>query len=141
LFVLANVYRESIWLRGLPLLSFALFVLFGLLLVGGVRSFELLLDLPPLQWRRRARRADALKGRLWATLDDLARGELRQVCLFPCPGCDGNAAWPTDRIRYRCRDVEFEVRGPYVWIASASDADEHPGHGEDPFVEQGRVLH
>lgn len=141
LFVLANVYRESTWLRGLPVLSFALFALFGLLLVEGVRSFELLLDLPPLQWRRRARRADALKGRVWADIDDPARRGMGLVCLFPCPGCNVDAAWPTDRIRYRCRDVEFEVRGDDVWIASAASADEPLGRRKDPCLGQGRVIH
>jgi len=65
------------------------------------------LDLPPLSWRVHAL---------------FVPGASLRATGFRCPGCGRDASSPTDRTRYRCRSVEFEVRGARIWFVPSEFA-------------------
>ncbi|MDB4990761.1 MAG: hypothetical protein JWN04_5939 [Myxococcaceae bacterium] len=77
------------------------------------------LNLPPYAWRLQARHVciSLSAPRRVVHGDDVELVADDSELLFRCPGCGCDSAWPSDRTRYRCRRVEYEVRGMSLWFA------------------------
>jgi len=91
------------------------------LLGWGMASFEGSVDLPPLKWRKRAKRSDVAGRRRWKSFYNAERGDDDGTFRFRCPGCEAETDWPSEAVKYRCRAVEYEVRGGDLWLAAAVD--------------------
>lgn len=91
------------------------------LLTWGVGSADRI-DLPPLKWRKRAQRSDVSSRRRWKSFYNAERGDDDGAFRFRCPGCETETDWPSEAVKYRCRAVEFEVRGGDLWLAAAEGA-------------------
>ena len=142
LWLLAEVHHELPWLRGMPLLSLGLFTLFGLSLTIAAPSFELQLDLPPLEWRKQARKEWMSPRRFVRAVYNPELGDDELSVLLKCPGYAKDVDYPTPRVRYRCGSVEYEVRGYDVWVApaSAGTTGQAPSLSADAVAAPQRVL-
>jgi len=100
----------------------------------GIVSYDRRLDLPPLKWRKRAHRTDWRSRVRWEERYNPERGAGDTTQRFRCPGCEVETAPPLDSVRYRCRSVEFEVRGLDVWVAAMEDKESESGVLNSPAL-------
>lgn len=85
------------------------------------------LSMPPLRWRLGARRlseSEIRESLEWVEVYSAERGETERSVRLRCPGCGQVSELPNERGLYRCRQVEFELRDGWLWVAPAHELSE-----------------